>query len=294
MTELVLQALISGVLVGGYYALIGLGLALVFGTMKVVNLAHGEVVLFAAYLCHVAETRLHLNPILALPVVIPAAALLSLGVHGAVRGITKHRELNSLILTFGIGIILTNGFLIVWSADLRSTRLGLFNEAVQLGAGYYATTGALLFFALSLLLAAGLWLWLGRSWPGRGVRAVASLREAAGLCGVNPAPVEMASFLIAGGLCAVAGAALYTTQVISPVIGDSLTIKAFIITVLAGSGSIAGVLAGAILIGVTESLTITLLSASLRELGGLLLFLLVLLVKPSGLFGARRLGGSRA
>ena len=105
--------------------------------------------------------------------------------------------------------------------------------------------------------------------------------------GINPARIETASFLVAGALAAFAGVALYTMSVIQPATGHALTVKAFIITVLAGVGSIPGVFLGALLLGVTEALTVTLASSALQELAGMVLFLLVLFLLPNGLFGAR-------
>jgi branched-chain amino acid transport system permease protein len=149
----------------------------------------------------------------------------------------------------------------------------------------------LLFFGVSLLLMGGLWWWLSRSWYGRAVRAVSSNRDAAKLMGIDPGRTELVSFIVAGILAAFAGAALFSYGVIQPAYGAALTVKAFIITVLAGVGSIPGVLLGAVLLGVAEALTVTLASSALQELAGMALFLLVLFVLPNGLFGASRRRG---
>jgi branched-chain amino acid transport system permease protein len=141
------------------------------------------------------------------------------------------------------------------------------------------------------VLLMGLWWWLSRSWYGRAVRAVSSNRNAAKLMGINPHVTEIISFLIAGILASVAGVALFSFEVIQPSIGESLTVKAFIITVMAGMGSIPGVLIGGILLGLAEALTATLYSSALQELVGMVLFLLVLFFMPSGLFGVRERRG---
>jgi branched-chain amino acid transport system permease protein len=130
-----------------------------------------------------------------------------------------------------------------------------------------------------------LWWWLSRSWYGRAVRAVAGNRDAARLMGINPRRTELVSFIIAGILASFAGVAIFSYGVIQPSLGHVLTIKAFVITVLAGIGSIPGVLVGALLLGVAEALTVTLASSALQELVGMVLFLLVLFVMPNGLFG---------
>jgi len=285
MTELVLQALYSGLLQGGSYALIALGLALVFGTMRVINLAHGELVLLAAYIAFTVESRLGWAPVAAIPAAVVVVCAAAAGVHAIIGRIRHDREINSLIATFGIGVILTNAILLTWSADVRSTSSAWLQEAVVMGP-LYAMRGELLFFGASVALMGALWWWLSKSWYGRAVRAVSSNRDAAQLMGIPPGRTELVSFIVAGILAACAGVALYSVGVIQPAIGAALTVKAFIITVLAGVGSIPGVLLGALLLGVTEALTVTLASSALQELAGMGLFLLVLFVLPNGLLGA--------
>ena len=290
MVELLLQSLYSGLLSGGSYALIALGLALVFGTMKVINLAHGEMVLLAAYMAYVMESRLALNPLTALPLALVVACLVAVAIYFLISRITRNRELNSLILTFGIGIILTNAILMIWSADIHSTSSAGLQNPVTFGP-FSSMLSELTFFGVSMAVVAVLWWWLSRSWYGRAVRAVSSDRDAAKLMGINPHRTEVVSFLVAGILASVAGVALYCTGVIQPALGASLTTKAFIITVLAGIGSIPGLLFGSVLIGIVESLTVTLYSSALQELTGMVLFLLVLFVLPNGLFGSKRRRG---
>lgn len=287
MADLLIQAAFSGLLVGAYYALIALGLALVFGTMRVINLAHGEFVLLAAYVAYTLESSRAINPVVALPLAIGVVTVISAVVHVLVARIHEDRELNSLILTFGVSIILANYMLMAWSADVHSTNFAWYHAPVDLASSVFSMRGEVLFAAASLALVAGLWLWLGRSWYGRAVRAVAANRDAAGLMGIDPRLAEIVSFMVAGVLASVAGLALYTTRVITPALGQSITIKAFIITVLAGMGSIPGVLVGAVLIGVVENLTVTFFSTALQELGGIVLFIVVLFLSPSGLFGKR-------
>ncbi|WP_158897971.1 branched-chain amino acid ABC transporter permease [Burkholderia sp. L27(2015)] len=290
MTELISQALYSGLLQGGSYALIALGLALVFGTMKVINLAHGELVLLAAYIAYTVESSYGLNPIFAIPVALVIVCLTSVAVYFLVGMVKGDRELNSLILTYGIGIMLSNAMLLIWKADVRSSSSSWFQEAFVVGP-LFSMRSELLFFAISVVILVALWWWLSRSWYGRALRAVSSNRDAAKLMGIAPAYTELVSFVVAGVLASFAGVALYSYGVIQPAYGNVLTVKAFIITVLAGVGSIPGVLLGAVLLGVAEALTVTLASSALQELVGMMLFLLVLFVMPSGLFGAVRRRG---
>jgi len=290
MFELTLQAIYSGVLTGGYYALVALGLALVFGTMKIINLAHGELVLLSAYIAYTAESQFGLNPIAAIPFALVLVGIVAVAVYLLVGRIKRDRELNSLILTFGVGIILTNFVLLVWAADIHSTTTTWFQEAVVVGDVLFSSRSEILFFLVGVALVFATWWWLSRTWYGRAIRAVSSNRDAAMLMGVNPRQTEILSFVVASVLATVAGIAIYTGQVIQPSLGHALTIKAFIITVLAGMGSIPGVLLGAVLIGVIEALTVTYWSSALQEFTGMVLFLVVLLVRPQGLFGfgARR------
>lgn len=290
MTELIMQSVYSGLLQGGSYALIAMGLALVFGAMKVINLAHGELVLLSAYVAYTVESQLGWNPIAAIPISVIVVSLASASVYYVVGKISTNREINSLTLTYGIGVILTNLILLTWKADVHATQSSWMQEAFVVGP-LYSMRSELLFFVVSVVLIVGLWWWLSRSWYGRAVRAVSSNRDAAKLMGINPAYTELVSFIVAGILAAFAGVALFSYGVITPAYGGMLTVKAFIITVLAGMGSIPGVLIGAVLLGIAEALTVTLASSALQELAGMGLFLLVLFAMPNGLFGAIRRRG---
>ena len=290
MTDLILQAVYSGLLQGGSYALIALGLALVFGAMKVINLAHGELVLLAAYIAYTVESKLGWNPIMAIPAAVIIVTITSALLYMVVGKIKTNREINSLTLTYGVGVILTNLVLMIWSADVRATSSSWMQEAFVVGE-LYSMRSEVLFFGVSIVLIVALWWWLSRSWYGRAVRAVSSNRDAAKLMGINPGKTELVSFIVAGIMAAFAGVALFSYGVITPAYGGVLTVKAFIITVLAGIGSIPGVLIGAVLLGIAESLTVTLASSALQELAGMGLFLLVLFVMPNGLFGAARRRG---
>lgn len=286
MFELLQQSLFSGLLVGSVYALVALGIALTFGAMKIINLAHGELVLLAAYMAYFIESRTGWNPYAAIPLAFAATGVVSVAVYLLIDRIKQHRELNSLILTFAIGVILTNAILLVFASDVRSTGSPFLQDAVSFHT-VYAMKGEITAFVISLVVMAVLWWWLKHSWYGRAVRAVSSNRDASMLMGIDPRRVELAAFIVAGILASVAGIALFTMSVVQPALGPALTIKAFIVTVLAGVGSIPGVFCAALLLGVTEAMTVTLASSALQELVGMVLFLLVLFFMPNGLFGAR-------
>lgn len=284
MLDLLLQALLSAITVGAVYALIALGLALVFGAMKIINLAHGEMVLLAAYMAVTVESATGLNPYFAIPIAFLATGAVAAVSFLMLNRIRVHRELNSLIFTFAIGIILTNAILLIWKSNGRTTASPYLQEAISVG-NLFAFKSEIIALVISLVLMLGLWWWLKRSWYGRAVRAVASNRDAAKLMGINPGKTELVAFLAAACMASVAGVTLYTFGVITPATGHLITVKAFIITILAGVGSIPGVLFAALLLSLTESLTITFASSALQELGGMVLFLVVLFFLPSGLFG---------
>lgn len=286
MRDLLLQALFSGVLVGAYYTLITLGLAIVFGAMKIINVVHGDLVLLGGFMAYVAEQKLHINPVLAIPLSAIVVCIAAFVVYLLVSRIREDRELNSLMLTFGLAIIFSNLYLMTFSADIRSSNNAWFQQAVVIGDFLYSSRAQICTLVGGIAATVLVWLWLSRSRYGIAIRAVSSNREAAMLMGMNPRSAELLSFLIAALLATVAGAAVYTTAVIQPTIGFDITIKAFVITVLAGLGSVPGIMLASMLIGVAEALTATFASSALQDLIGFGLFLVVLVVRPAGLFGA--------
>ena len=151
MTDLILQALYSGLLQGGSYALIALGLALVFGTTKVINLAHGELVLLAAYIAYTVESSLGVNPVLAIPAALIIVCISAVIMYFLVSLVKTDRELNSLILTYGLGVILTNAILLIWSADIRSTSSAWLQDAIVVGP-LYSMRSEPVFFVVSVVL----------------------------------------------------------------------------------------------------------------------------------------------
>lgn len=283
--DLLLPAIFTALTIGAVYALIALGLALVFGAMKIINLAHGELVLLAAYISYMFESQWGYNPYLAIPVAFLVVGLIACLIFILLNRITRQRELNSLIFTYSFGIIITNAILIIARNEPRMS--AEMQETVEplLAIDIFATYSQLIALVLAILLMLILWLWLKNSWYGRAVRAVTSNRNAAKLMGINPVRTELVSFVIGALLATVAGIALYTFQPITPGLGHMLTIKAFIITVLAGIGSIPGVLLGAILLALAQTMTESYFNASFANIVSMLLFLAVLIFLPNGLFG---------
>ncbi len=283
----IVQSFLSGVLEGGNYALYALGLAFVFGIMRIINLAHGEFVVLGGYVAYWILRKWGVDPLLALPL----AALVPAGAAWAadrvfLRRIRTDAELNGLILTFGVGIFLSNLFLQLWSADLRSIDVPWMQAPIALG-GIYVGFGEIAAFAVSVAGVLGLHVFLHRTRTGKAIRVTAIDRDAASLAGIDVERIDLLAFSIGGALAGLGGPLLGILSHLSPGAGLGVTIKGFILTVLAGVGSIPGLIAGGIILGVGEAMTATFVSSSLRELFGFILFLGILIVRPSGLFGRR-------
>jgi branched-chain amino acid transport system permease protein len=283
----IVQSLLSGLLEGGNYALYSLGLAFVFGILRVINLAHGEVLVLGGYVAYWLLVKWGLGPVLSMPVAALAGGGVALLSYRAFfRRVRAAPELNTLILTFGLGIFLANLVLQLWSGDLRSIEVDWLQQPVTLGS-IRMSTGELGAFAFSLAAVLGLQAFLRRTRTGKAIRVTAIDRDAAALAGIDVERVDRGAFAVGGVLAGVAGPVLGILAHLSPGVGGPLTVKAFILTVLAGVGSISGLIAAGMILGVGEALTVTFFSSSYRELFGFVLFLGILLTRPAGLFGER-------
>lgn len=281
------QSLLSGVLEGGDYALYSLGLAFVFGILRIINLAHGEVLVLGGYVSYWLLVRWGVSPLLSLPLAALSGGAVGFAVHRAfLHRVRNAPELNTLILTFGIGIFLANLFLQLWTGDLRTIEVGWLQEPITLGP-IRMSTGEVVAFVFSLAAVLGLEAFLRRTRAGKAIRVTAIDRDSAALAGIDVERVDRRAFAIGGVLAGIAGPVLGILANLSPGVGGPLTIKAFILTVLAGVGSISGLVAAGVILGVGEAMTVTFFSSSYRELFGFVLFLGILLVRPSGLFGQR-------
>ena len=283
----IFQSVLSGLLEGGNYALYSLGLAFVFGIMQIINMAHGEFLVLGGYIAYSLLVKAGLNPLLSLPI----AALLAGGVSFVNYRVFLQRirttvELNTLILTFGIGILLSNLYLQLWSADIRNIGVPWMENPLGL-AGVYISLGEIVTFAISFFAVLALYLFLRRTKLGKAIRITAIDRDAAALAGINVERVDLLAFSIGGALAGLGGPLLGMLSFVSPGTGIAITVKAFILTVLAGVGSIPGLIVAGMILGVGEALTVTFVSSSFRELFGFTLFLVILLIRPSGLFGQR-------
>ena len=284
-----LQALVSGVLVGGVYALIGIGLTLIFGVMRVINFAHGELLMVGMYLTFFAFTVLGVDPFLSVVLVAPAmfafGALLQRVFIQRVLGALPQ---NQILLTIGLGLIMSNTVMLLFTSDYRILSTSYSSSAVSL-AGMSVSKPLFVSFLVTAAITAALYAFLIKTDTGQAIRATAQDREAAQLMGVNVRRIGLLAFGLGAALAGTAGALISPTYYIFPQVGGAFTLKAFVVVVLGGMGSIVGATLGGVVIGVVESVAANFFSSGLKELFVYVLFLLVLLVKPAGLLGKSRM-----
>jgi branched-chain amino acid transport system permease protein len=280
------QTVASGVLTGGVYAMVGIGLSLIFGVMRIVNFAHGEFMAVGMYIAFALFRSLHLDPYLSLIVVAPAGFLLGVLVERVLLAPIQNAAEHSLILmTVGVGLILSNALLLIFGAHPETIYTSYSTRTVRIAA-ITLSVPLLVSFALTVIVVAGLFLVLTRTDLGRAIRAAAQNRDAAELQGVDTRLVQTAVFGIGIVLSMAAGVLLLPALYVFPTVGGIFTLKAFVVTVLGGMGSIVGAIWGGLLLGVVESVGAGLGATGYRDAFGLVAFLLVLLVRPQGLFGS--------
>jgi branched-chain amino acid transport system permease protein len=288
MAIALLQAVVTGVLMGGIYACMAVGLSVVFGVMNILNIAHAAFALLAAYLAFWAFKLWGLDPILSLLGTVPILLALGAGTYQAlIRPIRNSPPLMSLLLLFGLAHILEGGMLLLWSGDYRSINTSYTATSFALGAVILSTTRSLGFVA-SALVVGGLSLFLTRTFLGKAIRATMQEREAALLMGVDVDGVSRVAFLLGIGTAAVGGTFLALVYAFYPYLHFLWIGKLFAIVVLGGMGSVAGALAGSILLGVAESVTASLTASVWSELVAYASLVLTLLLRPAGLFGRGR------
>ena len=285
--DIFLSAMANGLMMGAVYALVALGLTLVYGVLHIINFAHGATLTAAMYAVYVAHAMLGVDPYLALPGL--AAIFFALGylVQRWVIGPASHGDdSNILLVTLGLSIIMENALLAGFRSDTRSIDVPYGFSVVEVG-NLFLSTPKLVAFAGSFVVAALLWLLLARTDTGRAIRAVAKEKTGAALVGVRVEHIYAVTFGLGAACLAVAACMLMPTFLVNPRIGNAFVLVAFTIVVLGGMGSIPGALIGGLFVGVVESLSGLYLGESLGQIGIFLIFILVLLARPTGLFGAR-------
>jgi len=279
------QVVVSGLLAGSLYALVALGLALIFGVMRVINIAHGTLLMLGSYATYWWFTYLGWNPYLSLPA---AMGLLFLGgVHDPVdeKPLEKRApELSSLLLTFGISISLVNLAQLAWTSDLRSVEF--LTGSYLLGPVAFSKA-RLVGFAFALGITVLAFLFLGRTKLGKAIRATAQSREVAMVCGINVGRIHLLTFGVASALAAAGGSLVSVIVAIQPEMGQVWTFKSFLVIVLGGAGNYPGALLGGLLLGLVEQLSSLYLTTQVSEAIAYLLLVVVLLIRPTGLLGGR-------
>lgn len=291
MFQALSQNLVFGILVGALYGLVALGLSLVFGVTKFLNVAHGELMMFGGYASFWAFSLLGIDPFLTIPITIVVMFLLGAFLYLLVFSRTvklpeESKIKNTLLVAFGLSVILQNLALRFWTADERGITTSYFSTAFTvMGVRFPIVKVASLVIAITFLLA--LQLFLKKTYTGKAIRATTQNWEAASLMGIDIHKVYLLSFALGASLAGVAGTLVTINYSIQPAMGLGWTMKALIVMVLGGLGNIPGTIIGGLILGVTESATSFFISSNFREVAGLILFLFVLVFRPQGLFGSK-------
>jgi branched-chain amino acid transport system permease protein len=283
--ELLAQVLVSGLLLGGLYALMALGLSLVWGVLNIVNLSHGALIMLGAYVTYFLFTGAHIDPFLALP--ITAVVLFVVGYvieRGILNYVIRGPMFNTLLITFGIEVVLTYLAQLWFSADFRAINPSYAGANFRL-AGVTIPTVQVLVFAIAIGLTVAMWLVLLHTRLGRGIRASAQNLVAARLYGVDPKRIYALTFGLGAALAGVTGGLYGTVSQINPYIGGPLTAKSFAIAIIGGLDNPLGVIVGGLVLGIVESLTALYFGSTYRDVASFGVLLLVLILRPTGLLG---------
>jgi len=290
-----LQSVLSGILQGGVYALIGIGLTIIFGVMRVINFAHGDLLMLGMYATWILFASWNVDPFVSVLVVMPLLFLWGAFLQKVfINRVLNALPQNQILLTIGLGLIMSNAVMLIFTSDYRlltgwhqadgsdasSARYDLFGLSVS---------KPLLFsFLITAAITAMLAWFLLKTDTGQAIRATAQDRDAAQLMGINVQRTSVLAFGIGAALAGTAGSLTLTTYYAYPQVGGMFTLKAFVIVVLGGMGSIVGATLGGLIIGVTESLSAIYVASGLKELVVYVLFIALLVFKPSGLMGKSR------
>lgn len=287
------QLLAAALVTGALYALTALGLNLVYGTMRLLNVAHGDLVMIGAYVAFWAFSLLSLSPLLGLFAAAGLAALFGLALyHGLFRRMleggkaAQRLEANSLLLFFGVSVIVQNLAALQFTGTPRGYQ---FFDAVYRWGSVAVTGNRIAAFAVAVIICAGVLAFLRFHVTGLAIKALIQRRDAAAIVGVNVERVQVLALCLGFASAAVAGALVSMTEQISPFMGFPFTIAAFVVIILGGLGNIAGGIAAGLLLGVLETYGVALTSSAYRSILVYGVFVLILLLRPQGLFGGRRI-----
>lgn len=292
--HLLAQDLVNGILAGGILAVVALGFSLVWGIMNIINLAHGAFIMLGAYVTYQLFTTFHLDPFVSLP--ISFVLLFALGYliqHYLLNWVARAPILSTFLLTFGLSLLIVNIALIVWTGDTRGVTTAYSGTNFTLGD--VTVPWAKLYTLLGALAITGVMqLWLTRSRTGRAIRATSMDIGAAQLSGVRVTQIYAIVFALGAGLAGVAGTLISLSYALNPSMGDPFLIKAFVVCVLGGLGSVQGALVGGLVYGIIEAFatqidvtigTQHISGSGLQDAIALVVLLIVLVVRPTGIMG---------
>ena len=288
MASFYLQALVSGLLIGGVYALIAVGLTLIFGVMNIINFAHGEFLVFGMYFAFFCSLLLGLDPYVSAVLVLPLFFLVGWAVHaGLISRVVESGHEIQILLTLGLSLVLQHLAQYLFSPDFQSlqvpygsTTFAFFDARVSLP--------RLLACAVGLALSIALYLFLKHTDLGKCLRACAEEREGSLAVGIDVEKMYKIAFGLGTACVALAGVLMTPFFYVAPSVGVPFTLTAFVVVVLGGLGNIMGALVGGLIVGAVESLGEVLLpSAALKQVGTFTIFILILLLRPQGLFGQK-------
>jgi branched-chain amino acid transport system permease protein len=284
---ILVPAVLNGILTGAIYALVALGLTLIYGVLHIINFAHGALLTAAMFAAFFAHRLLGLDPYVAALALTPLFFLLGYGLQRFVIGPAAHGEdRNILLVTLGLAVVIENLLLYAFRADTRTINLPYAFEVVEIGTAFLALPRVVA-FGVVVAVALVLWLVMRLTDTGKAIRAVAKEKLGAELSGIDVAHIYAVTFGLGTACLAIAACLLIPTYYVNPHAGNAFVLIAFTIVVLGGMGSVVGALIGGLAVGVVESLSGLWLGESLGQIGIFVMFILVLLFRPSGLFGER-------
>jgi len=285
MLATVAQAVVNGLLIGGIYALVSIGVTLIFGVVKVVNFAQGEFVMIGMYISYFLATRFGIDPLASLVVTMPTLFVVGVLLQQfLIRRVLALGDMPQIFLTFALSLLLLNVMLLLFTADYRTVQTPYTETAIHLGA-VYVPVAKLIAFVVAMLLSLALWLFLRGTDLGKAMRAAAQNRDVAMLMGINPDRVFCVAVGVALALAGAAGSLLMPFYPAYPMVGQVFVLMAFVAVVLGTLGNVTGALIASLMMGVAESLGIQFVGADSGLIVVFLMLLLTLAFRPSGLFG---------
>lgn len=283
-----IQLTVNGLLIGGIYALISIGLNLIFGVTNVVNFAHGELLMISMYLSYWLLTFFGLDPYVSILIILPLMFLIGVLLQRVViQQLLDAPHHMQIFATVGLSIIMINGALLLWKADYRPIATAYSSAVIALGA-ISVSVPKLVGFVLAIAITVALFLFLKLTPIGRAIRATAQDKSAAMLMGVDVKKIYWLAFGLGSATVGAAGVILAPMYFVFPTIGTYFVLTAFVVVVLGGLGSMNGALLGGVLIGLVEVYSGYFINPAFKELGYFVLFILVLIFRPQGLFGLGR------